>query len=140
MPGVGSIVLGIGGSATTDGGAGLLTGLGAIADRDTGTADLDGLDARLATVELQVACDVSNPLCGPLGAAAVYGPQKGATPEQVLDLDLRLDRFADSLDAEAGRPERLTPGAGAAGGVGYALLSIQDRFRGFALAARAWTS
>ena len=130
---VSSIVLGIGGSATTDGGAGLLTGLGAIADRDTGTADLDGLDARLSTVELQVACDVSNPLCGPLGAAAVYGPQKGATPEQVLDLDQRLDRFADSLDVEAGRPERLTPGAGAAGGVGYALLSIQDHFRRFAL-------
>jgi glycerate 2-kinase len=128
-----SIVLGIGGSATTDGGAGLLSGLGAVADRDTGTVDLDGLDARLATVELQVACDVTNPLCGPTGAAAVYGPQKGATPEQVLDLDQRLVRFADALDAEAGRPERTTPGAGAAGGVGYALLSIQDRFRGFGL-------
>jgi glycerate 2-kinase len=130
---VDSIVLGIGGSATTDGGAGLLSGLGAVADRDTGTADLDGLDTRLATVDLQVACDVSNPLCGPMGAAAVYGPQKGATPEQVRDLDRRLDRFADSLDAEAGRPERFTPGAGAAGGVGYALLSIQDHFRAFAL-------
>ena len=130
---VSSIVLGIGGSATTDGGAGLLSGLGARADRDTGMADLDGLDVRLATVELQVACDVSNPLCGPTGAAAVYGPQKGATPEQVQDLDRRLIRFADSLDAETGRPERTTPGAGAAGGVGYALLSIQDRFRGFGL-------
>jgi len=130
---VSSIVLGIGGSATTDGGAGLLSGLGARADRDTGMADLDGLDVRLASVELQVACDVSNPLCGPTGAAAVYGPQKGATPEQVQDLDRRLIRFADSLDAETGRPERTTPGAGAAGGVGYALLSIQDRFRGFGL-------
>ena len=130
---VNSIVLGIGGSATTDGGAGLLTGLGAVADRDTGTADLDGLDARLATVELQIACDVTNLLCGPTGAAAVYGPQKGATPEQVLELDRRISRFADTLELETGRPERNTPGAGAAGGVGYALLSIQDRFRAFAL-------
>jgi glycerate kinase len=130
---VSSIVLGIGGSATTDGGAGLLSGLGAHADRDSGTADLDGLDPRLSSVELQVACDVSNPLCGPTGAAAVYGPQKGATPEQVQDLDRRLDRFADALEAEAGRPERTTAGAGAAGGVGYALLSIQDRFRAFGL-------
>ena len=99
-----SIVLGIGGSATTDGGAGLLAGLGAIADRDSGTLDLDGLDPRLATVELQVACDVSNPLCGPTGAAAVYGPQKGATPEQVEDLDRRLDRFADRLESRSDAP------------------------------------
>ena len=131
--GVTSIVLGIGGSATTDGGAGLLTGLGAVADRDSATADLSGLDERLGTVELQVACDVSNPLCGPTGAAAVYGPQKGATPEQVQDLDRRLIRFADTVDVQAGRPSRNTPGAGAAGGVGYALLSIQDRFRAFGM-------
>ena len=128
-----SIVLGIGGSATTDGGAGLLTGLGAHADRDTATVDLADLDPRLATVELQVACDVSNPLSGPTGAAAVYGPQKGATRDDVEDLDRRLDQFADTMDVEAGRPERATPGAGAAGGVGYALLSIQDRFRSFGL-------
>ncbi len=130
---VSSIFLGIGGSATTDAGAGLLTGLGAAADRDAATVDLTGLDPRLATVELQVACDVSNPLNGPTGAAAVYGPQKGATPEHVADLDRRLSRFADSMDVVSGRPERTTPGAGAAGGVGYALLSIQDHFRAFAL-------
>jgi len=130
---VSSIVLGVGGSATTDGGAGLLTGLGARADRDSATADLSDLDPRLATVELQVACDVSNPLCGPVGAAAVYGPQKGATPEHVTDLDQRLGRFADELEAAVGRSEQLTPGAGAAGGVGFALLAIQDRFRAFAL-------
>ena len=130
---VGSIILGIGGSATTDGGAGLLTGLGAHADRDAATVDLTDLDPRLATVEIQVACDVSNSLGGPTGAAAVYGPQKGATPEDVQDLDGRLGRFADTMDLVAGRPERMTPGAGAAGGVGYALLSIQDRFRAFAL-------
>ncbi|MGZ9275610.1 MAG: glycerate kinase [Candidatus Limnocylindrales bacterium] len=131
--GVTSIVLGIGGSATTDGGAGLLTGLGMAADRDAASADLGALDPRLAGVELQVACDVTNPLLGVTGAAATYGPQKGATPTDVADLDDRLDRFADALDAAAGRSERHAPGAGAAGGVGYALLSIQDRFARFAL-------
>jgi len=131
--GVGAIVLGIGGSATTDGGAGLLAGLGAATDCDASTADLSGLDQRLATVDLQVACDVSNPLLGERGAAAVYGPQKGATPPLVAELDGRLDRFAGALDTAAGRTERDTPGAGAAGGVGYALLSIQDRFASFAL-------
>ena len=128
-----AIVLGIGGSATTDGGAGLLVGLGATADRDAPAMDLAGLDSRLAAIDLQVACDVSNPLLGEAGAAAVYGPQKGATPGLVPDLDAGLARFADALDAAAGRGERDTPGAGAAGGVGYALLSIQDRFRSFAL-------
>ena len=131
--GVTSIVLGIGGSAKTDGGAGLLTGLGMTADRDAATAGLGGLDPRLAGVELQVACDVTNPLLGVTGAAATYGPQKGAMPSDVADLDDRLDRFADALDAAAGRSERHTAGAGAAGGVGYALLSIQDRFARFAL-------
>ncbi len=127
------IVLGIGGSATTDGGAGLLVGLGAAADRDGPTVDLSGLDPRLADVELEVACDVSNPLLGPEGAAAVYGPQKGATPALVEELDGRLARFADVIDRATGRDERRTPGAGAAGGVGYALLSIQDHLRSFAL-------
>lgn len=131
--GVESIVLGIGGSATTDGGAGLLTGLGAATTRDPAAADLRGLDPRLGAVELQIACDVSNPLLGPTGAAAVYGPQKGASPADVADLDARLARYADALDVASGRDERLTPGAGAAGGVGYALLAIQGRFRSFAL-------
>lgn len=131
--GVSSIVLGIGGSATTDGGAGLLTGLGATADRDTAVVDLGNLDPRLAAVTLQVACDVSNPLLGPTGAAAVYGPQKGAAPDLVHDLDRRLARYADALDRASGRHERDTPGAGAAGGVGYALLSIADRIGSFAL-------
>jgi glycerate kinase len=131
--GVASIVLGIGGSATTDGGAGLLRGLGGRVDRDAAEADLSGLDPRLAEVELAVACDVTNPLLGEHGAAAVYGPQKGATPKDVADLDGRLARFAEALDTASGRLERHTPGAGAAGGVGYALLSIQGRFRSFAL-------
>lgn len=128
-----SIVLGIGGSATTDGGAGLLAGLGADVDRDPPTADLADLDLRLAGVDLQVACDVTNPLLGPSGAAAVYGPQKGATPDLVADLDRRLASFATAIDHACGRDERDTPGAGAAGGVGFALLSIQERFRSFAL-------
>ncbi len=126
-------MLGIGGSATTDGGAGLLAGLGATTDRDGPVAELDGLDPRLAGVTMAVACDVANPLLGPTGAAAVYGPQKGATPELVRDLDGRLGRWADVLDRASGRQERDTPGAGAAGGVGYALLSIQDRFAAFGL-------
>jgi glycerate kinase len=118
--GVGSIVIGIGGSATTDGGRGMLEAL-------------DGADEALAGVAVQVACDVSNPLLGPNGAAATYGPQKGATPDDVAKLDDRLARWADELDARTGRRERETPGAGAAGGLGYAFLSIQDRFRSFAL-------
>jgi glycerate 2-kinase len=128
-----SIVLGIGGSATTDGGAGLLRGLGAAADRDAATADLAGLDDRLRGVDFAVACDVTNPLLGPTGTAAVYGPQKGATPDGVADLDHRLTRFADALEAAGGRRVRDVPGAGAAGGVGFGLLAIADRFRSFAL-------
>ena len=118
--GASRITLGIGGSATTDGGRGLLAGLLAS-------------DGRLDDIELEVACDVSNPLLGPTGAAAIFGPQKGATPMQVRQLDDRNARWADELEAREGRRERHTPGAGAAGGVGFALLSIQDRFRRFAL-------
>jgi glycerate kinase len=117
------VTLGIGGSATTDGGRGLLDGLGGLAD----------LDPRLAGIELDVACDVDNPLLGPRGAAATYGPQKGATPELVALLDERNARWADELESTSGRRERETPGAGAAGGVGFALLAVQERFRSFAL-------
>jgi glycerate kinase len=131
--GVESIVLGIGGSATTDGGAGLLCGLGADADRDAARAGLAGLDPRLAGVDLAVACDVANPLLGPTGAAAVYGPQKGASAKDVVELDRRLAFYADALEASAGRRVRDVPGAGAAGGVGFCLLAIADRFRSFAL-------
>jgi glycerate 2-kinase len=128
-----SIVLGIGGSATTDGGAGLLRAFGGDVDRDLPRVVLAGLDPRLAGVDLAVACDVANPLLGPSGAAAIYGPQKGATPAEVAELDRRLARFADALEEAGGRPERDTRGAGAAGGVGFGLLAIADRFRGFAL-------
>lgn len=121
--GVTRITLGIGGSATTDGGRGLLEAL--LEPGRTGR--------RLDSVALEVACDVSNPLLGPSGAAAIFGPQKGATPEQVQQLDQRNADWADDLEAREDRSERDTPGAGAAGGVGFALLAIQDRFGSFAL-------
>ena len=125
--GIQSITLGIGGSATTDGGAGILRALGAVIDR--AEVNLDGLDPRLADVDLRIASDVTNPLLGPTGAAATYGPQKGASPADVADLDVALAGFADRLDNATGRDERSTPGAGAAGGTAYGLLSIADRFR-----------
>ena len=129
--GVERIIVGIGGSATTDGAKGLLEALGA---RDDGAdLDLSGLDRRLVNVDLQIACDVSNPLLGPAGAAATYGPQKGATPAQVAELDERLGRWADRLERATGRTERDTPGAGAAGGTGFGMLAIADRFRSLVL-------
>jgi len=125
------IVLGIGGSATTDGGAGILDALGAWVEPDR--IDLVGLDARLASLDLLVACDVTNPLLGPDGSAATYGPQKGADAEDVATLDARLAAYADLLEAATGRRERDTPGAGAAGGVGFGLLCLTDRFHGLSL-------
>ncbi len=131
--GIVEIALGIGGSATSDGGAGVLRALGARVDDDLGSVDLSGLDPRLAGVRLRIACDVTNPLLGPDGAAAVYGPQKGATPSQVAALDARLARFADALEAAASRRERDTAGAGAAGGLGFGLLCLTDRFASLSL-------
>jgi glycerate 2-kinase len=131
--GVEEVTIGIGGSATTDGGFGILEALGVRRDPERdGYLHLDKLDY-LRGVDVRVACDVTNPLLGERGAAATYGPQKGATPEQVVELDAHLTSYADQLAAGVGRDERDTPGAGAAGGVGFALLSIQDRFRSFAL-------
>jgi glycerate kinase len=133
------IVLGVGGSAGTDGGAGLLSALGArITDAsgrelpDGGGAlawadavDLGALDPRLGDVEIVLACDVDNPLLGPAGAAAVYGPQKGATPEVVALLDAALARFAGLVAPDgATLPGATLPGAGAAGGVGFAALRV----------------
>ncbi|MEV5961508.1 glycerate kinase [Kribbella sp. NPDC051952] len=112
------VILGIGGSASTDGGAGLVEAL-------TGSPlDLPALRQRLKGVEVVVACDVDNPLTGPTGAAAVYGPQKGATPEQVVELDAALSRWADQVAEATGQDLRDTPGAGAAGGVGFAALAL----------------
>jgi glycerate kinase len=111
----------------------LLQGLGAVCDRETARADLADLDPRLGGIDLAVACDVTNPLLGPSGAAAVYGPQKGASAEDVVELDRQLAFYADALEAAAGRRVRDTPGAGAAGGVGFGLLAIAGAFRSFAL-------
>lgn len=132
------VVLGIGGSATTDGGAGLLQALGAeLLDADgapigpggAGLADLARVDVRgvaaaLGAAEVVVACDVDNPLTGPSGAAAVYGPQKGAGPDDVAFLDGCLTRLADAVAEATGRDLRDRPGAGAAGGVGFAALAV----------------
>ncbi len=137
------LVVGLGGSATTDGGAGLLAGLGvrwldadgnALSPTPAGLAALDhadvsGLDPRLAAVAIELACDVTNPLLGTEGAAAVFGPQKGATPGQVPVLDATLARIADALVA-AGLPDvRDLPGSGAAGGLGAAFLALGARMR-----------
>ena len=141
------IVLGLGGSATNDGGTGLLRALGARfldeagAELRSGGAalaglahvDLSRLPATLAEVSLTVASDVANPLLGATGAAATYGPQKGASPAQVRRLEAALTRYAEVLEAAVGRPLRDTPGAGAAGGTGFGLLAIADRWRSFAV-------
>ncbi len=130
------IVLGIGGSATNDGGAGMARALGVrfldargdplpdggAALSRLATVDLSGLDARLASVELLVACDVDNPLTGPRGASAVYGPQKGATPAMVAELDAALAHYAAVAARATGRDVASRPGAGAAGGLGAGLL------------------
>ncbi len=121
--GVRRITLGIGGSATNDGGAGILEALGARFNADDGV-DLSGLDPRLGEVALRIACDVTNPLLGDRGAAATYGPQKGASAEDVAVLDARLARYADALEAATGRRVRDIPGAGAAGGTGFAMLAL----------------
>ena len=132
------IVLGIGGSACTDGGAGMLQALGAslrdgagaqLADgggalAELAEVDLSGLHPRLADTEIVVACDVDNPLTGPLGAAAVYGPQKGATEADVGALDAGLARLADLIVENTGADHRDAPGAGAAGGVGFAAVAV----------------
>ncbi len=125
--GIRTITLAIGGSATTDGGAGILRALGA--EIDDSHVELAGLDPRLGEVHLRIACDVSNPLLGSMGAAATYGPQKGATPALVAQLDAALALYADGVRDATGRDERETPGAGAAGGTAFGLLSIADRFR-----------
>ena len=124
------VTLGIGGSATTDGGAGLLRALAG--GTPGGPADappaFDRIDARLRGVALRIACDVTNPLLGPTGAAATYGPQKGASPAQVRELDARLAAWASLVGEATGTDERDTPGAGAAGGTGFGLLSVRRSF------------
>ncbi|MFC4030996.1 glycerate kinase [Streptomyces polygonati] len=141
-----TIVLGVGGSATNDGGAGMLSALGArLLDGDgvpvapgggplatLATADLTDLDARLAKTEIVLASDVDNPLLGPTGAATVYGPQKGASPEDVALLDVALGRYAEVLAevTPVATAAARAPGAGAAGGIGFgALVGLGATFR-----------
>jgi glycerate 2-kinase len=131
------IVLGLGGVACTDGGAGLAAALGArlldaggadLPDGGAALARLDRIDttglADLAGTEVIAAIDVDNPLLGPRGAAAVYGPQKGATPQDVAELEAGLARWADVAEQALGSRRRDTPGAGAAGGLGFAALAF----------------
>ena len=132
--GIRRIDLGVGGSATTDGGLGILAALGLGMSVDPALeVHLDELDPRLAEVDLRIASDVTNPLLGPTGAAAVYGPQKGASAVDVRNLDAALGHWADALEAATGRDERNTPGAGAAGGTVFGLACLRDRFRSFAI-------
>lgn len=133
------IVIGIGGSATNDGGAGMARALGyRFLDREgrelpEGGAALARLhhlegqtDPRLIRPAIEVACDVRNPLLGPEGASAIYGPQKGATPAMIVELDAALARYADVIEDFVGRNVRDVPGAGAAGGLGAGLLAFLD--------------
>jgi glycerate kinase len=145
--GVRKLVVGIGGSATNDGGAGMAQALGiqllcadgspirsgAAGLEELARVDLSGRDSRLNNIELVVASDVDNPLCGPRGASAVYGPQKGATPADIPRLDAALAHYADLVEAAIGSPQggesettryRDLPGAGAAGGLGFGLMAL----------------
>ncbi|PRB11529.1 glycerate kinase [Microbacterium sp. MYb62] len=133
-----TIVLGVGGSACTDGGAGMLQALGVslraadgpvpaggVALADLVSVDVSGLDPRLPGAAVVLASDVDNPLLGDRGAAAVFAPQKGASADDVAALEAALSRFAELLEADPGvRPSAEAPGAGAAGGVGYAALAV----------------
>ncbi|MCK9693671.1 glycerate kinase [Pseudomonas syringae] len=128
------VILAIGGSATNDGGSGMLSALGArfldaddqtlapggLALADLARIDLSGFDPRLSDVCVEIAADVDNPLCGPNGASSIFGPQKGASPEQVMALDAALGCFADHTAQVLGQDLRDSPGSGAAGGMGFA--------------------
>ena len=138
--GVKHIIVGIGGSATNDGGIGMAQALGIRLLDNQGqelgygggelarlaTIDTSKLDPRLAQVRLEVACDVDNPLCGEKGASAVFGPQKGATPDMVAELDNNLAHYAAIIKQQLGVDVRDMAGAGAAGGMGAALLGLFD--------------
>jgi len=132
------VLIGIGGSATNDGGTGMARALGVKfldrrgrqlpsgggALRQLAHIDAGGIDLRLRGVEVEVACDVDNPLTGPRGAARVYGPQKGATPAMVRQLDAGLRRLAEVLRRDLGVDVEAAPGAGAAGGLGAGLMAF----------------
>lgn len=132
------ILIGIGGSATNDGGAGMLQALGGrlldqigaelpfggAALADLSTIDLSDLDPRVKNLEIIAACDVDNPLTGALGASAIFGPQKGADEGMVQELDRALSHFAEVIRKDLGVDVETTPGAGAAGGLGAGLMAF----------------
>ncbi|WP_026508242.1 glycerate kinase family protein [Butyrivibrio sp. MC2013] len=130
-------IIGIGGSATNDGGAGMLMALGydlmdasgesiclgAVGLRNLANISTEHLMPELAECEFIIACDVDNPLCGPMGCSAVYGPQKGASPSMVAAMDEYLEHFADVTESYMPAADKEYPGAGAAGGMGYAFMA-----------------
>jgi glycerate 2-kinase len=138
--GVGKLIVGIGGSATNDGGAGMAEALGARFLDANGERlprgggplsrldriDVSELDPQTNGIDVQVACDVNNPLLGPTGASEIYGPQKGADPEMVKELDAGLAHYANVLERDLGKNVKDIPGAGAAGGLGAGLVAFLD--------------
>lgn len=133
-------IIGIGGSATNDGGAGMAQALGVSLVDSQGNAlpyggaalsnlhsiDMSGLDSRVRESEFMVACDVNNPLTGPTGASAIYGPQKGASPQMIGELDAALAHFASIVKRDIGADILDVPGSGAAGGLGGGLIAFAD--------------
>lgn len=136
--GVRHIIFGIGGSATNDGGVGMVQALGGKFLNKNGQEigfgggtldqldriDISTLDARLAQCQIEVACDVNNPLVGPKGASAIFGPQKGATPEMIKQLDANLSHYCALVQRDLGIDICYAPGAGAGGGMGAAMLAF----------------
>lgn len=136
--GCNKIVVGLGGSATNDGGLGMLQALGMQATSFSGktvgifgkdlhdihSIDFSKLDSRLANTNVKVACDVDNPLIGKRGATAVYGPQKGTTDRQIVKYDNSLNHYGNLIESKFEQPLMDKPGAGAAGGLGFAMLAI----------------
>lgn len=136
--GVKHIIIGIGGSATNDGGMGMAKALGVqFLDKngagigegggalgELASINLSNVDSRLENIKIDVACDVNNPLIGERGASAIFGPQKGATPKMISQLDNCLGHFADIVERDLGKQIKDVPGAGAAGGLGGGLLAF----------------
>jgi glycerate 2-kinase len=135
-----TMIIGIGGSATNDGGAGMVQALGAhLLDNKEieigfggaqlsklNRIDISNMDKRISKTKILVASDVQNPLCGPTGASRIYSPQKGATKEMIITLDNALSHFADIIKRDLGKDIKDIPGAGAAGGLGAGLIAFLD--------------